>query len=264
MAFYDTVDLNTPESFERAARLLERALDDQVRPPLLVAMLGSVHAVMAVYGLVDDAEATFVMADALAREALAEDAHLWLAHMVLATTAVGRHRWDEAVAHADDVVGLAPEHPTAIASAAMICVRANAWARATAWADRALRLNPALPTYVRVLLAVDCLLRDDDAGALAEATLVDVPGMPWGPLYRGLALAGLGRLEDADRELQEAERLHPGLLADPAAYLLGGFQLDDDQREALLRRFTLVADRERIPEQAAAHSVDRRLDHAAD
>jgi tetratricopeptide (TPR) repeat protein len=264
MAFYDTVDLNTPESFERAVRLLERALDDDVRPPLLVAMLGSVHGVMAVYGLVDDTEHTLAVADALAREALAEDAHLWLAHMVLATTAVGRRRWDQAVAHADDVVRLAPEHPTALASAALICVRANEWPRATAWADQALRLNPALPTYFRVLLAVDCLLRDDDSGALAEATLVDVPGMPWGPLYRGLALAGLGRLEEADRELQEAERLHPGIRTDSAAYLRGGFQLDDDQLDALLRRFAFVTDRERIPEQAAARDADRQLDPAAD
>ena len=176
MAFYETIELGTPESFQRTARLLERALQEGPRPPLLVAMRGSVLSVMAVYGLVESAEEAYRAADALAREALAEDSQLWLAHMVLASTAVGQKHWDEAVARADDAVRLAPEHPTALASAALICLRANEWTRATAWADQALKLNPSLPAYLRVLLALDCLLRGDDAGALAEASLVDVPG----------------------------------------------------------------------------------------
>jgi len=242
MAFYETVEIGTPESFQRTARLLDHALAEGPRPPLLVAMRGSVLAVMAVYGLVDGPEDAFRAADALAREALAEDPHLWLAHMVLATTAVGRQHWDEAVAHADDAVRLAPEHPTALASAALICLRANEWPRASAWAGEALRLNPSLPAYLRVLLAVDYLLRDDDASALAEASLVDVPGMPWGPLYRGLALSGLGRTDDAARELSEAGRIKPEILEDPRAFLLGGFRLDDDQLAGLLRRFEAIPD----------------------
>ncbi len=237
MAFYDTVELGTRESFERAARLLDDALAEGPRPPLLVAMRGNVLAVMAAYGFVDDAEDAFRTADALAREALAEDPHLWLAHIVLATTAVGRHRWDEAVAHADDAVRLAPEHPTALASAALICVRANEWPRALAWAGKARGLNPGLPAYLRLLVSLDCLLRDDDAGALAEASLVDVPGNPWGPLCRALALSGLGRIEDAARELREVERVQPEILEDPREFLLGGFRLDDDQLAGLLRRF---------------------------
>ena len=264
MAFYETVELNTPESFERAARLLDRALAGDVRPPLLVAMRGSVLAVMAVYGLVGSPDDAFNAAAALAREALADDPHLWLAHMVLATTAVGRRHWDEAVAHADDVVRLAPEHPTALASAALICVRANEWQRASAWAAEALRLNPALPAYLRVLLAVDALLRDDDAGALAEASLVDVPGMPWGPLYRALALSGLGRLHDAARELREAERITPQIREDPRAFLLGGFRLDDRQLAALLRRFDLLVNGVRIPEQVSSPEASSQLDAARD
>jgi tetratricopeptide (TPR) repeat protein len=252
MAFYETVELGTPESFERAARLLDQALAEGPRPPLLVAMRGSVLAVTAAYGLLDGADEAFSRADDLAREALANDPRLWLAHMVVATTAVGRQHWDEAVAHADDAVRLAPEHPTALASAALICVRANEWPRASAWAEEALRLNPALPAYLRVLLAVDCLLRGDDAGALAESSLVDVPGMPWGPLYRALALSGLGRIDDAARELREAERIRAGIVENPRGFLLGGFRLDDDQLERLLQRFEPLITRVHIQEQQSS------------
>jgi tetratricopeptide (TPR) repeat protein len=255
-AFYDTVELGTPESFERAARLLDHALAEGPRPPLLVAMRGNVLAVMGAYGLADDPDDAFSSADALAREALAEDPRLWLGHMILATSAVGRQHWDEAVAHAEDAVRLAPEHPTALASAALICVRAGEWPRASSWADEALRLNPALPAYLRVLIAVDCLLRDDDAGALAEASLVDVPGAPWGPLYRALALSGLGRTEDATRELREAQQITPLIGEDPRAFLLSGFRLDDDQLDTLLRRFPPLTDRLRIPEQAVSPEMD--------
>jgi hypothetical protein len=61
--------------------------------------------------------------------------------------------------------------------------------------------------------------------------------MPWGPLYRALALSGLGRIDDAARELREAERIRPQIVEDPRAFLLGGFRLDDDQLDGLLRRF---------------------------
>lgn len=262
MAFYETVELGTHESFERSARLLDQALSEGSRPPLLVAMRGSGLAVMAAYGLIADAEEAFQRADELAREALANDPHLWLAHMVLATTAVGRLHWDEAVAHADDAVRLAPEHPTALASAALICLRANEWPRATAWAEQALHLNPALPAYLRVLLALDCLLRNDDAGALAEASLVDVPGTPWGPLYRGLALSGLGRIDDAARELRAAARITPEIAEDPRAYLLSGLRLDDDQLEGLLRRFEPLMSDARIPEQQSSPETSSRADAA--
>lgn len=264
MAFYDTIELGTAESFERAAIALDHALAEGPRPPLLVAMRGNVLAVMAAYGLVEDADDAFVRADTLAREALADDAHLWLAHIVLATTAVGRHHWDEAVQHADHAVELAPEHPTALASAALICLRVGDWQRTSDWAAKALRLNPALPAYLRVLVAVDCLLRDDDAGALAEASLVDVPGMPWGHLYRALALSGLGRLEDATREMQEAVLIRPDISSDPRAFLLSGFQLDDDQLDALLRRFDPLIAEVRIPEQASSREAALQPDAPAD
>lgn len=263
MAFYETVDVGTPESFQRTARLLDRALDEGPRPPLLVAMRGSVLAIMTVYGLVDGADDAYRRADALAREALAEDPQLWLAHMVLATTAVGRQHWDEAVARADAAVELAPEHPTALASAALICLRANEWTRASAWASEALRLNPSLPAYLRVLLALDCLLRGDDAGALAEASLVDVPGTEWGPLYRGLALAGLGRTDDAARELQEAARIKPEILEDPRAFLLSGLRLDEDQLAVLLRLFEPLTGI-RIPEQVTPAEASSPLQAAQD
>ncbi len=264
MAFYETIDLGTIESFQRAEHLLDAALADGARPALLVAMLGNVRSVLGAYGLAEDADEAFAGADALAREALAKDPHLWLAHMTLGTTAVGRQRWDEAVAHAKAGVDQAPDHPTALATGALLCLCANDWEHSASWAEKALRLNPNLPAYLHVLLAVDCLLRDDDAGALAEASLVDVPGMGWGPLYRGLALAGLGRTDEAARELREAAAIHPEIAEDPRGYLLGGFRLDDEQLATLLRRFEPLTVDARVPEQATSPEARTPVDSAPD
>lgn len=76
---------------------------------------------------------------------------------------------------------------------------------------------------------------DDDAAALAEASLIHAPGATWGPLYRAMALAGLGHTEQAQHEMDEVLTIDPTFLDDPVATFTRYTNLTDAQTSALLR-----------------------------
>ena len=80
---------------------------------------------------------------------------------------------------------------------------------------------------------------DDDAAALAEASLIHAPGATWGPLYRAMALAGLGHTDQARREMDEVLAIDPTFLDDPVATFTSYANLTDAQIGALLRHLEL-------------------------
>jgi hypothetical protein len=99
----------------------------------------------------------------------------------------------------------------------------------------AFRLYPGLPGNARAWLAIGLLVRGDHAGALAEASLLPTEGgYLWGPLYRAMALAGLGHVDQAQEELLRAERIRPDVVADPAAYFGGRMRVSDDELARLV------------------------------
>jgi hypothetical protein len=88
---------------------------------------------------------------------------------------------------------------------------------------------------MHTLLAQDRLMVDDDAAALAEASLIHAPGGIWGPLFRAMALAGLGHTDQARRERDEVLAIDPTFLDDPVATFTSYATLTDEQIGALLR-----------------------------
>ena len=92
---------------------------------------------------------------------------------------------------------------------------------------------------MHTLLAQDRIMVDDDAAALAEASLIHAPGATWGPLYRAMALAGLGHTEQARREMDEVLAIDPTFLDDPVATFTRYTTLTDAQISALLRHLEL-------------------------
>ena len=98
------------------------------------------------------------------------------------------------------------------------------------------RLNPYHPGYQHVFLAIDRLRADDDAAALAEATLLRHPDDLWGPLLRCLALAGLGYEDSARHELEAALAIEPTLLDDDAAFVINELRDTASDIRADLRR----------------------------
>jgi hypothetical protein len=80
---------------------------------------------------------------------------------------------------------------------------------------------------------------DDDAAALAEASLIHDPGRTAGPLFRAMALAGLGHTDQARHEMDEVLAIDPTFLDDPVAAFTRYATLTDDQIGALLRHLEL-------------------------
>jgi tetratricopeptide (TPR) repeat protein len=235
LAFQAYIESGSPTTLLAAEEALATAMGAGIRSPVILAMRGSTLAVQAAYGMSTDPEADLAAAEQLAREALAEDPGLGHAHGVLGTVALTRHQWDLARKHAADAALASPFQPTILASAGTLIANAGDWEQGVALLRESLRLNPLHPGYMHTLLAQDRIMVDDDAAALAEASLIHDPGRIAGPLFRAMALAGLGHSEQARREMDAVLAIDPTFLDDPVATFTSYTNLTDAQIDALLR-----------------------------
>jgi adenylate cyclase len=235
LAFQAYIEEGNHATLLSADEALTAAMDAGIRSPVILAMRGSTRAVQAAYGMSTDPDADLAAAEQLARQALAEDPGSAHAHTVLGTVALIRHQWDLARKHAADAARASPFHPTFLATAGTLMANAGDWERGTALLRESLRLNPLHPGYMHTLLAQERIMVDDDAAALAEASLIHAPGETWGPLYRAMALAGLGHLQQARHEMDAVLAIDPTFLDDPVATFTRYANLTDEQIGALLR-----------------------------
>lgn len=234
LAFCSYQEDPTPVAIVAAATALDAAIDAGDRSAALLAMRGWIHASEAIHGPTPGDPSSLDRGEALAREALGLEPDLATAHIAMCNLAMVRHHWAVATGHAARAAELAPHHPTTLFAAATGVALSGDWPGGLALAREAFRLNPRLPGAYHVLTAIACLLDGDDAGALAEASLVHSPGQLWGPLYRALALAGLGHLTQARAEMDAVLHLEPGFLDNPESYFRTGMQASDEQMRVLL------------------------------
>jgi TolB-like protein len=235
LAFQAYVKGGSPATLQAAEEALATAMDAGIRSPVILAMRGSTRAIRAAYGMSTDPEADLAEAEQLAREALAADPGLGHAHGALGTVALTRHQWDLTRKHSADAAQASPFHPTILATAGSLIAYAGDWEEGVALLREALRLNPLHPGHMHTLLAQDRLMVDDDAAALAESSLIHVPGAIWGPLFRAMALVGLGHPGQARREMDAVLAIEPTFLDDPVATFTSYATLTDEQIGALLR-----------------------------
>lgn len=241
LGFYAYLEDGTKESIAAAADALDHALEDE-RPTLLLAMRASIHNAAAAAEAGPDPELDLQAAVRLAREVLAQDPRSAHAHQVLGGTAWNRQQWDLALHHAAEAVRLAPTHPLTLLTAGTLAAVAGDWAAGLSWMREGFRLNPRHPGYAHAVPALACLIAGDDAEALAEASLIHAPGQVWGPLYRAMALAGLGHEEQARAEMAEMAEvveIDPHFLDDPATFFTTRMNCTDAQLEAVLRHLEL-------------------------
>lgn len=228
--YLETGDATTVLEAEKALR---QALTDGPRPWLTVVYHASTLANRAFLHLSEDREGDLAEAEALARESLVTQPDNSLALCVLATVALGRHQWEVARLQAAEAARRAPWHPTTVISAGSILALAGDLPGGAAVLRDALKLHPSHPGYMRAHLAVERLVAGDAAGALAEASVITSPGYVWGPLYRAMALAAMGHVDQAWHDLDEALLLEPRVLEDPVE-LFTRYTLLDDQQLATL------------------------------
>ncbi len=202
-------------------------------------MRGAIHIAEVDHGMAPTArERALRSAERLARTALAIDPASAPAYVVLGRTAWQRRQWDLAHRHATRAADLAPWSPTVLMTAGTVMAVAGDWTGGVETLREGFRLNPLHPGLAHSVSALACLIGGDDAGALAEASLVHVPGQLCGPLYRALALAALGYQEQAWTEMAHVLEIDPGFLDDPAAYFTGRARLAPCELETLLAHLT--------------------------
>jgi TolB-like protein len=235
LAFQAYIVGGTPAALKAADDALATAMDAGIRSPVILAMRASTRAAQAAHGMSTDPEPALAVAGRLAREALAEDLGIGHAHVVLGTLALTRHQWHLARKHARDAALASPFHPTALAAAGSLIACAGEWEQGVALLRESLRLNARHPGRMHALLAQDRLMVDDDAAALAEASLVHAPGGIWGPLLRAMALARLGHRDQARHEMDAVLAIEPTFLDNPVATFTRYATLTDEQIGALLR-----------------------------
>jgi TolB-like protein len=235
LAFQAYIEAGDPATLQAADDALAAAMEAGIRSPVLLAMRGSTRAVRAAYGVSDDPQADLSAAEQLAREALAHDPGNAHAHTVLGTVALTRHQWDLARTHGADAARAGSGNPTLLATAGTLIANAGDWQQGVALLRESLRLNPLHPGYMHTLLAQDRLMVDDDAAALAEASLIHDPGRIAGPLFRAMALVGLGHVDQAREEMAAVLELDPGFLDDPASRFTSYANLSAAQLDALMR-----------------------------
>jgi adenylate cyclase len=234
LAFQAYIEAGSPATLQAAEDALAAAMDAGVRSPVILAMRGSTRAVRAAYAMSEDPQADLAAAEQLAREALTQDPGNAHARTVLGTVALTRHQWDLARKHASDAALATPYNPTLLATAGTLIANAGDWERGTALLREALQLNPLHPGYMHTLLAQERIMVGDDAAALAEASLIHDPGRIGGPLFRAMALAGLGHVDQAREEMAGVLELDPGFLDDPASRFTSYANLSSAQLAALL------------------------------
>jgi hypothetical protein len=154
---------------------------------------------------------------------------------VLGAVARDRRLWHLAVAHAESAVELAPYQPSYLVGAGITLSGAGEWDRGSALIREAHRLHPGLSGHTHAWLAMGHLVQMDYARALAEASLLPAAdGYVWGPLYRAMALSGLGHPEQAQGEAARARAIRPDILADLGGYLGGRMRLTESQLTRLV------------------------------
>ena len=106
------------------------------------------------------------------------------------------------------------------------------WDEGIGFVRESARLNPYHPTYRYMYLAIDSMMSGDYAAALVETTIFDRRFEFWGPLLHGLALAGLGHADEAQREIAAARELEPSL----EAAITSTTDFPEDVRDFLVNR----------------------------
>jgi adenylate cyclase len=229
LAFYSYVDRGTTSSIIEAIAVLEVALESEQRTPTLLAMRAALANASVAHGI-GDRDSELELAAALARSALALDGTNAHAHLVLGSVARDRGQWDVAIVHAETAVRLAPYHPSYLVGAGITLSGSGGWQRGSQLIREAHRLHPGLSGHTHAWLAMGHLVHGDYSQALAEASLLpSEDGYVWGPLYRGMALSGLGYAEQAKAEFDRVRLMRPEILDDLGGYLSSRMRLSDSQ-----------------------------------
>ena len=210
-AFLDQLD---PSTLVEVRDDLHLALEREPENPLVLASLAWAYTMdHLIPG--EDASESLAAAEDLAARSLRIDPTSAAAYNVLAIVDVARGLDARAAVHAERALERAPDHPAHAFVAGVVLANTGEWDRGIRIMRDSIHLNPHGLTYRHLLPAVDALMHDDIARALADASLLDISALVWGPLLRAVCLDALGLESQASDELAMALLFEPDLLERP-------------------------------------------------
>jgi adenylate cyclase len=211
LAFYEGLERASPESASRLQRSLLEAHEVEPENALVLSMLASTESYLAIYSDAHDPEAMAEACVMHARRALALDPSSGHAHLTLGIAALSRGNVPLCLEHLRLAVELGPNDPSILYGAGWYFGVAGEWDFGVSLVRESVRLNPTSPTLRYVYLAVDELIAEDFAAALADAMRYPHEDEVWQPLLLALALAGLGYRDEASAEVARAATMVPDL-----------------------------------------------------
>jgi TolB-like protein/Tfp pilus assembly protein PilF len=203
----------TPESFEAARSLLERALARDPDSAEATLVLSLIHHHMALMGHSDDYLATARTAHELARRATRLDDRNEYAHWALGISGWGLHRHDESIAALERAVELNPNCSLAYGSLGTALALVGRIDEAIANQEIAIRSNPRDPSiffrFTGIALAHYLAGRYDISVEWAERAVHRMPDWFFGHFLLAASHIEAGRDEQAKAAIARCREVLP-------------------------------------------------------
>ena len=174
------------------------------------------HWFDATFGWSDDPAESYGKSLELAQKALAKDDALPDAYSLLGSIYLSGQQHDQAIAHGEKAVALAPNHSLSTALLAYTLAYSGRPEDAKTLIGRAMRLSPAYePWYLLVLGLAHRLMGQYEEGLAAYEKWMELTPDSY-LVYLGPAIvyAHLGREQEARAALAKARQINPGLSAE--------------------------------------------------
>lgn len=201
----------TKEGTEAAIRYYHEALALDPGFTVARARLATVYTVLADFNWSPDLQATLELALNLAREAVAQNANLPIAHWAMARVYTRDEYWDtdKAIASLRRAIEIDPNYADAYAMLGNTLQFAGRAEEGIEQVETAMRLNPHFPFWYHFALGANQfqLTRYDAAKASFENAIARNPS--WRSSYRFLisTLGHLGERDDAEWQMEELRAL---------------------------------------------------------
>ncbi|MCW5626603.1 MAG: hypothetical protein KIT73_17950 [Burkholderiales bacterium] len=194
----------------RVTGLLRQAVEDEPDYAAGWAALAGLAVDAHGLDLESTAEPLLDQAFRFAGRAVSLDPHYQLARWSLAYVHLHRHREAEFLEEADRAAMLNPNHAAVMGEVGWGMTVFGKWERGLALLAKYDWLNPHHPSHWHAAWYLDRFRQGDFEGALQYAQLYDNPASFWDPLLCAAALAPLGRIDDARREVGRLLAIDPG------------------------------------------------------
>ena len=124
-------------------------------------------------------------------------------------------------------IKLNPNHATIVGMAGLVIGMCGEMEEGVETIQNVMRLNPFYATWLVSLECLERYMKGDNEKVLALADKFTLNDWPGRPLFRTVALAQLGRIDEAAAGLEELREIEPDFARDPEPYIRRRVLFDD-------------------------------------